>query len=102
VEERADGAYARAFVTVGDAFAGLMVPIVDAAADTLVAGLLARVRRCSDPRCPRVFLDVTKNGCRRWCDMATCGNRAKAARATGARAHPLRCFVRRRSGASLR
>jgi predicted RNA-binding Zn ribbon-like protein len=27
-----------------------------------------------------VFYDNTKNGRRRWCDMATCGNRAKAAR----------------------
>jgi len=27
-----------------------------------------------------VFLDATKNGLRRWCDMGTCGNRAKAAR----------------------
>jgi predicted RNA-binding Zn ribbon-like protein len=27
-----------------------------------------------------VFFDNTKNGRRRWCDMATCGNRAKAAR----------------------
>jgi predicted RNA-binding Zn ribbon-like protein len=38
------------------------------------------VRRCADPRCGRVFQDETKNGRRRWCDMATCGNRAKAAR----------------------
>jgi predicted RNA-binding Zn ribbon-like protein len=80
VEQRADGSFARAFVTVGDAFAGLMVPIVDSAADTLVTGALDRVRRCADPRCPRVFLDATKNGRRRWCDMAICGNRAKAAR----------------------
>jgi predicted RNA-binding Zn ribbon-like protein len=28
----------------------------------------------------RVFYDTTKNGRRRWCDMSTCGNRAKAAR----------------------
>jgi len=41
---------------------------------------LSRVRRCADPRCQRVFFDNTKNGRRRWCDMATCGNRAKAAR----------------------
>jgi predicted RNA-binding Zn ribbon-like protein len=27
-----------------------------------------------------VFFDSTKNGRRRWCDMSTCGNRAKAAR----------------------
>lgn len=80
VEQRADGTYARTFVTVGDAFAGLMLPIVDSAADSLIAGELARVRRCSDPRCPHVFIDTTKNGRRRWCDMATCGNRAKAAR----------------------
>jgi predicted RNA-binding Zn ribbon-like protein len=80
VERRGDGSYARTFVTVGDAFAGLMVPIVDSAADTLVTGALARVRRCADSRCPRVFLDTTKNGRRRWCDMATCGNRAKAQR----------------------
>jgi predicted RNA-binding Zn ribbon-like protein len=80
VEERPDGTYARAFATIGDAFAGLTVPVVDSAADALVRGELPRVRRCSDPRCPRVFLDTTKNGRRRWCDMATCGNRAKAAR----------------------
>jgi len=27
-----------------------------------------------------VFFDGTKNGRRRWCDMSSCGNRAKAAR----------------------
>ena len=26
------------------------------------------------------YVEKTKNGRRRWCDMATCGNRAKAAR----------------------
>jgi predicted RNA-binding Zn ribbon-like protein len=80
LEERPDGGYARTFVTVGDAFAALMVPIADSAAESLIAGELPRVRRCADPRCARVFLDTTKNGRRRWCDMATCGNRAKAAR----------------------
>jgi predicted RNA-binding Zn ribbon-like protein len=54
--------------------------VVESAADALVLGELARVRRCADGRCPRVFFDATKNGRRRWCDMATCGNRAKAAR----------------------
>src|SRR3712207_8022785 len=33
----------------------------------------------------RSFFDRTKNGRRRWCDMATCGNRAKAARRKRAR-----------------
>ena len=80
VELRPDGNYARAFVPVGDAFAGLMIPIVESAADAMILGELGRVRRCADSRCPRVFFDRTKNGRRRWCDMATCGNRAKAAR----------------------
>jgi predicted RNA-binding Zn ribbon-like protein len=74
------GGYARTFVPTGDAFAGLMIPIVESAADALVDDELARVRCCADPRCHRVFLDGTKNGLRRWCDMGTCGNRAKAAR----------------------
>lgn len=80
LEGRTDGSFVRSFVPVGDAFAGLMIPIVESAADALVLGELSRVRRCADHRCPRVFFDGTKNGRRRWCDMATCGNRAKAAR----------------------
>lgn len=75
-----EGGYLRSFVPTGDAFAGLMIPIVESAADSLIGDELPRVRRCADPRCHRVFLDGTKNGLRRWCDMGTCGNRAKAAR----------------------
>ena len=80
LEMRLDGSFARSFVPVGDAFAGLMIPIVESAADALILGELARVRRCADPRCAHVFYDNTKNAARRWCDMSTCGNRAKAAR----------------------
>jgi predicted RNA-binding Zn ribbon-like protein len=80
VDLRTDGTFIRSFVPVGDAFAGLVIPIVESAADALILGELPRVRRCADPRCQRVFFDNTKNGRRRWCDMATCGNRAKAAR----------------------
>lgn len=80
IDPRSDGGYTRSFVPTGDAFAGLMIPIVESAAESLVEEELGRVRRCADPRCHRVFLDATKNGLRRWCDMGTCGNRAKAAR----------------------
>ncbi|MCC6317433.1 MAG: CGNR zinc finger domain-containing protein [Gemmatimonadaceae bacterium] len=80
LEPRADGSFARSFVPVGDAFAGLIIPVVESAADSLINGELRRVRRCCDSRCARVFLDPTRNGRRRWCEMATCGNRAKAAR----------------------
>lgn len=80
LERQDDGSFVRAFVPVGDAFAGLLIPIVESAADALILAELPRVRCCADPRCGRVFQDETKNGRRRWCDMATCGNRAKAAR----------------------
>ena len=80
LELQGDGSFVRAFVPVGDAFAGLLIPIVESAADALIMRELSRVRRCADPRCARVFQDETKNGRRRWCDMSTCGNRAKAAR----------------------
>ncbi len=38
-----------------------------------------RIRRCANPACVLVFLDTSKGGQRRWCDMTVCGNRAKAA-----------------------
>lgn len=37
-----------------------------------------RIKRCG--KCILHFCDTTKNGTRRWCSMAICGNRAKAAR----------------------
>lgn len=80
VDIRDDGSAVRVFVPTGDAFAGLMIPIVESAGDSLVINELLRVRRCGDARCTRVFLDTSRNGTRRWCDMGTCGNRAKAAR----------------------
>jgi predicted RNA-binding Zn ribbon-like protein len=39
----------------------------------------SRVRRCGNERCVLLFYDTSKNRSRRWCDMAVCGNRAKAA-----------------------
>lgn len=80
VEPRKDGGFVRNFVTAGDVFAGLMIPVIESAADGLVAGELRRVRKCANPACTRVFFDGSRNGKRRWCDMKTCGNRAKAAR----------------------
>lgn len=39
-----------------------------------------RIRRCAHPSCVLWFLDTSRNGTRRWCSMAGCGNRAKAQR----------------------
>jgi len=37
------------------------------------------VKNCEGPTCTLWFYDVSKNHTRRWCSMAVCGNRAKAA-----------------------
>jgi predicted RNA-binding Zn ribbon-like protein len=59
---------------------GLLAPIAAAAAELVAAGPGGRLRTCASPECARWFLDTSKGGRRRWCSMATCGNRAKAAR----------------------
>ncbi len=64
-----------------DDSAGLETPLLAAAwsaADLLTSPDLGRVRACPGPGCGWLFLD--RSGRRRWCTMATCGNRAKARR----------------------
>jgi predicted RNA-binding Zn ribbon-like protein len=39
----------------------------------------APIKKCAGEGCVRHFFDDSRTGRRRWCDMAICGNRAKAA-----------------------
>jgi predicted RNA-binding Zn ribbon-like protein len=39
-----------------------------------------RIRSCAHESCILHFFDTSRNGTRRWCSMAACGNRAKASR----------------------
>jgi predicted RNA-binding Zn ribbon-like protein len=57
-------------------------PAVLAAHDLLdlLADRADRIRQCEHSRCVLWFLDTSRNGTRRWCSMARCGNRAKAER----------------------
>ena len=59
---------------------GLLGPLVESAADLLTSPNLARVRECEADNCGWLFIDRSRNRSRRWCDMAVCGNRAKARR----------------------
>jgi predicted RNA-binding Zn ribbon-like protein len=58
----------------------LLRPILVSALRLLASPDLGRLRECAAERCGRLYLDHTKNRSRRWCDMDTCGNRAKARR----------------------
>jgi predicted RNA-binding Zn ribbon-like protein len=55
-------------------------PVIRAAGELLTSPQLRYVRRCASEQCAWLFLDQTKNHRRRWCEMRTCGNRAKARR----------------------
>jgi predicted RNA-binding Zn ribbon-like protein len=60
--------------------AQMLWPIVNEAADLLVEGDLERVKACGNGTCGWLFVDMSRNRSRRWCDMKDCGNRAKARR----------------------
>lgn len=62
--------------------------IARATAEFLASADLTLVRRCQGEGCILFFHDTTKSHTRRWCSMATCGNRTKV------KAH----YVRTRGG----
>ena len=57
----------------------LLHPIAEAAADLICSEEFRLIRACDGSSCSLLFLDRTKAHARRWCSMAVCGNRAKAA-----------------------
>jgi predicted RNA-binding Zn ribbon-like protein len=57
----------------------LLGPVAQAIAELLVEGKVDLVKRCEHPDCILWFYDRTKAHKRRWCSMAICGNRYKAA-----------------------
>lgn len=73
-----------------DDLAAVLHPIAVAAADLLVSDRLRRVKRCA--RCPRLFLDTSKNHSHRWCDMNDCGTAQKIERYVARRAAARRAF----------
>jgi len=79
------------------------------AADMLTSANPRRLKTCPASNCGWIFLDTTRSGTRRWCDMQVCGSRAKArsyyARRRGSRRAPrtlAAAAVRRRPGARRR
>ncbi|AYF76066.1 hypothetical protein D7D52_22000 [Nocardia yunnanensis] len=78
---RPDGSVRRSG-TIDSALAAIAVSAIE-----LLGGPdRARLKECGRDACTRLYLDTSRGGSRRWCDMAVCGNRAKskAFRARGA------------------
>lgn len=64
----------------GDPVEGALARLVESLAREVSQGHPERMRVCANEECRWVFHDTSRSGRRKWCDMATCGNRAKVAR----------------------
>jgi predicted RNA-binding Zn ribbon-like protein len=92
LEARWKAAVALAHLTVSDDRTGLELSVESSrldylshelalrAVDLLRAFPKGRTRICAGTKCGWLFIDSSKGGRRRWCDMATCGNAAKSKR----------------------
>ncbi|HME91207.1 MAG TPA: ABATE domain-containing protein [Myxococcaceae bacterium] len=66
-----------------DALESILWPVAKSAAELLTSEEARLVRQCeafASNDCAWLFIDETRNRSRRWCSMASCGNRAKARR----------------------
>jgi predicted RNA-binding Zn ribbon-like protein len=65
---------------VGDPIDDVLARIAEPIVREIGNGRDDRIRICANDTCRWIFYDESRAGRRRWCDMATCGNRAKAQR----------------------
>lgn len=64
----------------GDPFDDALARLAGPIAEEIAGGRPERLRICANDECRWAFYDSSPAGRRRWCDMSSCGNRAKAAR----------------------
>ncbi|MVU79989.1 hypothetical protein GPX89_22430 [Nocardia sp. ET3-3] len=69
----ADGAVRR-----GGTIDSALAAIARSAIELLGSPDRDRLKECGRDACTRLYLDTSRGGSRRWCDMAVCGNRAKS------------------------
>lgn len=74
------GRVALGHVHLGDPIDDALARLADPIAREVSSDRRDRLRICANDRCRYVFVDTSRTGRRRWCDMSSCGNRAKAAR----------------------
>jgi predicted RNA-binding Zn ribbon-like protein len=58
----------------------LSAPIIQDAIELVTSPVALRIKLCAAKDCGWLFLDTSKSGKRRWCDMNDCGNREKQRR----------------------
>lgn len=74
-----EGSWSLQFVARESGLEWLLAAVARSAAELLVEGPRAPIRRCANPACRLFFYDDSRTHRRRWCSMAVCGNRHKVA-----------------------
>jgi predicted RNA-binding Zn ribbon-like protein len=54
--------------------------IAQSTSNLLTSDFITRLKSCPGEGCAWLFVDTSRNGSRRWCEMEICGNRAKVRR----------------------
>ena len=75
-----DGALCWSWAGPATAWDRVLAPVARSAVDLLTSPEVPRLRECASGNCSWLFVDRSRSHRRRWCDMKTCGNRAKARR----------------------
>jgi predicted RNA-binding Zn ribbon-like protein len=80
VARGADGSFVSVWEKGPPTLSRLVWPAAKSVAEVLTSSDVGRLKKCGSANCGWLFVDATRNGTRRWCDMRVCGNRAKARR----------------------
>lgn len=80
LERDSEGKLMLTRLACGDTTLSLLGPAAEAVAELLIEADFSLVKQCEHPECVLWFYDRTRAHRRRWCSMALCGNRQKAAR----------------------
>lgn len=70
----------RAILPPGAPLERIIRSLAASAGDLLLDVDPARIKTCAGNECGYLYVDLSRNRSRRWCDMAECGNRAKVRR----------------------
>jgi predicted RNA-binding Zn ribbon-like protein len=65
---------------LGESLESVLWPVIWSAASLLVSDESTQIRICGGPDCGWMYVDRSRNGLRRWCQMETCGTREKTRR----------------------
>ncbi len=80
VVDPGDGSFELGWEHAGRSLEAPLWSVAWAAAKLLASPDVSRIRRCGGINCGWYYVDRSRNGLRRWCQMETCGTRMKSRR----------------------